>query len=315
MVQLLVDKRAWLREQGWDAGALSVHQWLVQEGITTPAARTIHRIFVRAGLIEPQPKKRPRSSWRRFEADAPNGCWQMDGTKWRLSDGTSVIAVRLIDDHSRKLMASLACISENSEAAWACLQVAITRHGRPAMFLSDGGAAFTLRRIHGSLSEFEARLRHLGILPVVSSPSHPQTCGKKEREWQTLKRWLRARPAAADLAAFQSQIDAYDLVFNHQRPHQANQGRTPDQRYTASPKAHPAGVPLSPPMTLRNVKTGRDGVINIGSGQQMSIGTQWAHARVDILREDPAIAVFCDNQLVTFCHLAPGRQYQLQPKR
>ena len=39
----------------------------------------------------------------------------------------------------------------------------------------------------GGISMFEQRLRTLGVNPVVASPHHPQTCGKKERDWQPLK--------------------------------------------------------------------------------------------------------------------------------
>jgi putative transposase len=314
VVQVVLAQHAWLVREGWDAGAVSVHDWLAQRGVAAPSARTIHRILVGAGLVVPQPKKRPRSSYRRFEAEAPNGCWQIDGMKWPLADGQTAIVLRLQDDHSRKVLASRACSSENSVDAWALMQTAMARHGRPAMFLSDGGAAFTMRRIHHSLGELEARLRLLGILPVVSSPNHPQTCGKKEREWQTLQRWLTARPAATNLTALQLQLDAYDLVFNHDRPHQAH-GHTPDQRYHATPKAAAADIALKPPMTLHAVTVGANGMINIGSGQRMSIGSQWAHTHVTVLREDPAIAVLHDQQLIAFCHLDPHRGYQLQRDR
>ena len=48
-------------------------------------------------------------------------------------------------------------------------------------------------------SAFEANLRALGTRTINSTPSHPQTCGKIERFWQTLKKWLRARPLPATL--------------------------------------------------------------------------------------------------------------------
>jgi transposase InsO family protein len=311
LAEVLVAKRRSLTKDGLDAGAVSIRSWLLREGVEVPSARTIHRILVAHGEVVAQPRKRPRSSFRRFEAAAPNGCWQMDGMKWLLADRTPAMVLRVQDDHSRKVLASVACRSENSTDAWACVELAMSRHGRPAMFLSDGGAAFTLRRIHGSLGAFEARLRLLGVLPVVSSPKHPQTCGKKEREWQTLQRWLRARPAARTLAELQTQLDAYELIFNHDRPHQANGGRTPDERYGATPKACAADVPLKAPMTLRQVTVRRNGVIDLGSGQQLSIGVQWAYARVTVLREDPAVAVFSDEQLITFHHIDPTRHYQL----
>lgn len=316
VVQAVIAKRVWLLGAGLDAGAVSIRGWLLREGDTPPSARTIHRILVAHGLVEPQPRKRPRSSFRRFEFTEPNACWQMDGMKWSLADHTEVVVLRLLDDHSRAIMGSLACDRENTANAWALMESAMARHGPPAMFLSDGGTAFTQRRTHNrGLGEFEARLRQVGILPVVASPVHPQTCGKKEREWQTQQRWLHARPAAATLPALQRQLDAYDLIYNHQRPHQALDGATPAQRYQARPKAAAAHQPLRTPLSRTDVKARRDGVIDIGHTQKTCIGKQWAHATVTVLREDPAIAVFHDNQLITFFHLDPDRQYQLQPRR
>jgi transposase InsO family protein len=316
MLERVIAKRLWLLGEGLDAGAVSIRYWLLREQHTSPpSARTIHRILTAHDLVEPAPRKRPRSSFRRFEFPSPNACWQMDGMKWKLADRTQVVVLRLLDDHSRVSIASLACDRENTHNAWAVMETAMQRHGRPAMFLSDGGTAFTQRRTHTpGLGEFEARLRHVGILPVVSSSAHPQTCGKKEREWQTQQRWLNARPAANDLIELQRQLDAYDLIYNHQRPHQALDGATPHERYIATPKDAAADRPLAAPITNRSVITNRKGEVNLGYGQRTSIGTQWAYATVTVLREDPAIAIFHDNQLIRFLHVDPTRNYQPRTK-
>lgn len=271
---LVIDKRGELIAEGLDAGAVSIRSWLLSEGHTPPSARTIHRILVAHGLVEPQPKKRPRSSFRRFEHARANECWQMDGHQVTLADGTVAVVLRVQDDCSRQNMATLAAPSENITDAWTCTQTAIDRYGAPAMFLSDNGTAFSQRRKRNTMNEFEARLRLSGILPVTSSPSHPQTCGKKEREWQTLDRWLTARPPAADLDELQTQLDAYDLVFNHKRPHQALDGKTPAKRYAEADKATASTTPLATPAEITNVHVRRNGVIDIGRKQKMSIGTQ-----------------------------------------
>jgi transposase InsO family protein len=61
---------------------------------------TIWRILTRRGFVTPQPQKRPRSSWKRFEADLPNQCWQADVTHWRLADHSDVEILDIIDDPS-----------------------------------------------------------------------------------------------------------------------------------------------------------------------------------------------------------------------
>lgn len=64
------------------------------------------RILSRHGLITPQPHKRPRSSFIRFEAALPNEMWQADSTHWHLADGSGVEILNLIDDHSRLAVGS-----------------------------------------------------------------------------------------------------------------------------------------------------------------------------------------------------------------
>lgn len=183
------------------------------------------------------------------------------------------------------------------------------------MFLSDNGSAFSQRRIRRTLGEVEARLRLSGILPVTSSVAHPQTCGKKEREWQTLDRWLSARPLAGSLDELQTQLDAYDLIFNHQRPHQAHHGKTPAERYNEVEKAAAANTPLAAPLQINAVRVRRNGVIDLGRQAKMSIGQHWAGATVTVLREDPAVAIFHNNDLIDFIHLDPNRDYQLRSRR
>jgi transposase InsO family protein len=315
---LIVAKRAALVAEGLDAGAQSIRWWLEADGHdpdALPAVRTIHRVLVRAGLVLAQPQKRPRSSFKRFASAWANGCWQLDGHEVTLTRNRVAVVLRVQDDHSRQIMATRAAASENTTDAWACVQAAIDRHGAPAMFLTDNGSAFSQRRAKGVLSEFEARLRGAGILPVTSSVGRPQTCGKKEREWQTLDRWLEARPTATDLTELQRQLDAYDLIFNHHRRHQALNGLTPAQAYTRATKAGPAPAPLAAPAELRRVKVWSNGAVSLGHAQTISIGREWAHATVDVLRDDPTCAVFHNGQLLEIFHIDPHRRHQPRPPR
>ena len=72
--------RGELQRAGLDHRPVSIAARLQQDGIRPPAASTIRRILAAAGLMIPEPKKRRRSSYRRFHADQPNECWQSDFT-------------------------------------------------------------------------------------------------------------------------------------------------------------------------------------------------------------------------------------------
>lgn len=310
MVELIVAKRAALKRDGWDYGARSIHSRLKRAGIDVPSARTVHRVLVRAGLVEPQPAKRPRSSFKRFEHPAPNACWQLDGTEWALADQSEACILRLTDDHARMILASRAAPAETTLEAWALVETALARHGRPVMVLSDGGSAFTSRRTTGGISVFEQRLREQGINPVVSSPRHPQTCGKKERDWQPLKRWLAAHPPAATLAELQSLLDAYDVLFNTDRPHQGINGLTPAERYAASAKAVPAPGPLPPPVSHIERQVRASGRVDLGNRFSVCLGHEWTGATVTVVRDDLDVAILHEGQLIKRLTIDTSRKSQ-----
>ena len=116
--------RKTLIKRGLDAGAETIAAHLVTDPtiINVPAVSTIWRILTRRGFVTPQPHKRPRSAWKRFEAAMPNQCWQADVTHWHLADGGGVEILNLLDDHSRLAIASLARRDEQIAAAPLALQ-------------------------------------------------------------------------------------------------------------------------------------------------------------------------------------------------
>jgi Helix-turn-helix domain/Integrase core domain len=189
MEDAIVRARKELADEGWDSGARSIRYRLTRQGVAPPAVSTIHRVLRRRGLIVEQPQKRPKSAMRRFEFVDRNGCWQMDGTKWKLADGTQVVIIGAVDDHTRLGLAHLAAAGETSDAVWACFLVAVARHGLPAMMLTDNGPALNTDR-RGRQAEFTRNLTALGVKAISAGDYHPQTCGKRERLNRTLKGWL-----------------------------------------------------------------------------------------------------------------------------
>jgi transposase InsO family protein len=184
----IVALRKNLTEAGLDAGAETIAWHLRQQAGSAPSAATIWRILSRRGFITPQPHKRPRSSWRRFEADLPNELWQADITHWPLAGGADAEILNIVDDHSRLLAASAARAVFKAGDIVAALHEAMARHGRPERMLTDNGAVFTgLYRGRGWVA-LERELTALGIGLSHCRPRHPQTCGKVERLHQTLKK-------------------------------------------------------------------------------------------------------------------------------
>ena len=95
IVDQIITLRAELIASGCDAGPHSIAGILADRMTAPPGVTTIWRILTRAGLVTPEPRKRPKRSWIRFEADLPNECWQADFTHVRLATGRDAEVKRL----------------------------------------------------------------------------------------------------------------------------------------------------------------------------------------------------------------------------
>jgi transposase InsO family protein len=310
----IVALRKELVELGLDAGARTIAYHLAQTRPAVPAISTIHRILVRRGFITPQPQKRPRSSWHRFEAALPNECWQTDMTHWHLNDQRHVEIVNFIDDHSRAVMASVAVeVATAPEVVRIFFETAAT-YGLPASVLSDNGAIYTAA-YRGAATGLEIELASLGIVFKHGKPYHPQTQGKVERYHRTLKAYLRRRPAAKNLRVLQTQIDRFVTTYNEERPHQAR-GCPPMQAWRKLDRAMPVldGTPLPPTTKVRHDKVDTTGVVTLRYRSKLHhIGIGRAHKgrRVLLLVCDLDVRVIADNgELLRRLTLDPSIDYQ-----
>ena len=279
----IVELRTDLAARGLDAGPATIAWHLEREGLPVPSTSTIRRVLHGAGLVVPEPHKRPRSSWIRFEAAAPNALWQSDFTHWHLADGSEVEIINWLDDHSRYLLACTAFPRVSGDDVVATFTGAGDAHGWPAATLTDNGAVYT-SRFTGGRNGFEYLLAYLGIRQKNGSPGHPQTQGKIERFHQTLKRYLGQRPAANNLAGLQAQLDAFRLAYNEQRPHRAVGRATPGEAYRATPKALPSNSAGRGHFRLRYDVTDKKGALTLRRGGRLyhlKVGA--AHARCRVL--------------------------------
>ena len=315
----IVELRTDLVARGLDAGPATIGWHLEREGLPVPSTSTIRRILGAAGLVVPEPHKRPRSSWIRFEAAAPNEVWQSDFTHWHLADGSEVEIISWLDDHSRYLLACTAFRRVSGEDVVATFTAAGDAHGWPAATLTDNGAVYT-SRFTGGRNGFEYLLAYLGIRQKNGSPGHPQTQGKIERFHQTLKRWLGQRPAASTLAGLQTQLDAFRLAYNEQRPHRAVGRATPGEAYRATPKALPSNSWGRGHFRLRYDVTDGKGAMTLRRGgrlHHLKVGAAHARRRVlAIVDEREVTVVAIDTGELLSSHLIePGKGYWRNQQR
>lgn len=308
---LIIKLRLRLTREGLDAGPITIAWHLEQAGHQPPSTSTIRRILHTAALINPEPRKRPRSSYRRFEAAQPNECWQSDFTHWRLADGTDVEILNWLDDHSRYLLACTAHTPVTGDIVAKQFLLTAEEHGLPAATLTDNGRVYTAR-FGGGRNAFEYLLAILGITQKNGNPGHPQTQGKIERFHQTLKTWLAHQQPPDTATALQRQLDEFRNLYNEQRPHRARNRATPGQAYRALPKAEPAGPRAPGHYRLRYDRLDKLGKMSLRrAGRMHHLGVGYAHARTRVL----AIA---DDTTVTVTALETGEilsTHQIQPDK
>ncbi|WP_425561802.1 IS481 family transposase [Microbacterium awajiense] len=315
----IIALRVELTGNGADAGPATIAWHLEQEGHPAPSTSTIRRILHTAALVTPAPHKRPRSSYIRFEADLPNECWQADITHWYLSTGVRVEILDFLDDHSRYLLAIRAGTAFTGPNVVETMTDLITGYGPPMSTLTDNGLVFTTRlaRFKGARGGFEKLLAVHGITQKNGRPGHPQTQGKIERFHQTLKRWLTARPLPDTLTDLQTLLTEFQSWYNTARPHRSLGRRTPEQAYTALPKASPTG-PTRSEWRSRTDRVDQHGKVTVryaGKLRHLGIGKAHTGTPVLLLIHDRDVSVSNANtgEIIAEHTIDPARDYQ--PKR
>lgn len=306
--EAIVALRKELLDLGVDAGPGTI-QWHLGQRVTgkAPSEATIWRTLVRRGFVTPEPRKRPKSSFRRFEASAPNELWQADCIDWTIATGV-VKVLSFLDDHSRVALRVKALPEATTDATWDTFCEATASWGVPLGQLSDNGLNFS-GRLRGFEVKFEIELRAIGVVPKTSRPYHPQTCGKVERFQQTLKKWLRRQPLAADLDELQAQLDRFVDYYNHHRPHRGIGRVTPAQRWAATPPAINLGIALPSPALVTTATVNAAGIVAL-SRYTIHVGTEWRGRTARVHLDDTHAAVFIEHRLVRALELDRSRRYQ-----
>ena len=318
-VSLITELRKDLAGQGLDAGPDTIVWHLEHHHQVRVSAATVARYLARAGLVVPEPAKRPKSSYIRFAAGQPNECWQADFTHYPLADGTGTEILTWLDDHSRYALRVTAHTRVTGPIVVAAFRAAVAVHGAPASTLTDNGMVFTTRFSggRGGRNGLETELRRLGIRQKNGKPNHPQTQGKVERFQQTLKNWLAAQhPQPATVEALQALLDAFTTAYNHQRPHRYLPHRaTPATAYQARPKATPGNRDTDTHNRVRTDRLDHNGCVTLrvnGRLHHIGIGRTYARTPVLLLAQDLHVRIIhaATGELLRELVIDPSKNYQ-----
>jgi len=214
-------------------GLKKVSQYVARFCGVSVAPATVKRTLVRAGVARPAQQarkvRRGPPAVRFFERARPNQLWQSDITKlWLARASRHVYLTVFLDDHSRYVVGWKLEAHHKTSLVIECLKAALVAFGKPEEILTDQGPQYVTWR---GRSQLQRLLRREGIAHVVSASHHPQTLGKTERLWETIKRELWERIEPRDLGEARERLGHFISHYNHGRPHQGLGGAVPADRY------------------------------------------------------------------------------------
>jgi len=221
-----------------DFGLRKVRDWLLRfRGVKT-SVPTVRKVLEAAGTRRPKEKAKQRrgpAQIRFFERARPNQLWQSDITQlWLAKQARHLYLTVFLDDHSRFVVSWSLATHHKKEMVIECLLDGIARFGKPEEVLTDQGRQYFAWR---GKSDFEKQLERDGIKHVVSRSHHPETLGKTERLWGTVKSefWERVQPR--ELTEARERLVHFFHHYNFFRPHQGIGGVAPADRFFGAESA------------------------------------------------------------------------------
>ena len=223
------------KHPSWGARKLKARLEKVQPRVNWPAASTFGNILHRAGLTNPQQKKRRTTPCSEpfSEVTAPNQLWCMDFKGYfSTGDGTRCDPFTITDAHSRYLIRCQTVSRMDLSQVVAVCEAAMREYGMPARIRTDNGAPFAGTGLLG-LSKLSLSWTKMGIVHERIQPGRPQQNGRHERMHRTLKEDT-TKPPALTLRLQQKKFDRFRQIFNHERPHEGLNNETPASLYQRS---------------------------------------------------------------------------------
>jgi transposase InsO family protein len=288
-------------------GPRSIRTHLAHEGVTPlPGRSSIYRALVRHHLLEPTPRKRSRSDYKRWERSKSMELWQMDIVgRFYLADGTEVKVVTGIDDHSRFCVCARIVARATARPVCDALLFALRQHGAPNEILTDNGKVFTARFGPGPGPVLFDRILHEhGIKHRLTAPYSPTTTGKVERFHRTYRdEFLTEHDRKhATIEEAQAALDAWVVNYNNERPHQSLGDRPPAERFALAAPRVPVDTTVEVPEIQEATASPRPPGVSRWVDQKGSIGLNSFRYRVGPTFAGESVEVVVQGGLVEILH-------------
>ena len=205
-----------------DYGSEKIHFVLKQKGFSVSQHIT-QRILNEQDLTNPCPKRRGQRKYIRYQWSISNYMWHTDWSQYKAK-----WYCVFIDDRSRKIMsAGKFGNATEQNTIFLLYQAILVNEVTPLIILSDKGTQFynskKNKKGEKTPSLFEQELDELGIDFWTSRRNHPQTNGKMEKWFDTMKKRFKKHPDES--------LQDFVKWYNKERIHHALNYKTPEEVY------------------------------------------------------------------------------------
>lgn len=241
-----------------------------------PSLSTVKRVLDKAGLVQHRKRRPSRTGGRivnRVEASAPNDVWTVDFKGWWYSSNKErVEPLTVRDAFSRYVLCAKALDDGRTGTVRRVFESLFETHGLPGAIRSDNGTPFASTSAPLGLTRLSAWWVALGIALDRIAPGRPCQNGAHERMHKDLALEVEG-VVDGDLKTHRAALETWRHEYNHERPHEALEMRTPAELYTRSEKTwEPGELELTYPEGYLRRLVGRTGSLKV-HGQRISIST------------------------------------------
>lgn len=287
-----------------------VHIWLKKEfSDACPSIPYIRKIIQEQGLSNK--KTDQRQGYRHFQRSKPNDMWQVDiaGVQ-TVGHLKQVYLIALLDDCSRYIVATHYFKDQTATNVIKIVRDAVLAYGRPNEILADNGAQF--KNILGDLAtKYSRLLESLGIKPIFASPYHPQTKGKLERWFKTVKqmflieaRFFVKNNPECTLADLNQMLEEWVKWYDTEKPHRSLPNKCPPAKIffeTENRIFRPLLAKVNWNRWLHELsqrKVNKYNEIHYKS-QLFSVPPGYSRSKIDVIEYEDKIEIYFKENLIT----------------
>lgn len=286
-----------------------VQKWLKSEfPDACPSLSYIRKILQDNGLSNRISDR--KQGYCHFQRKKPNDLWQIDiagvETVGHLKE---VYLIALLDDCSRFVIAAQYFKEQTATNVIKIVRNAVLAYGRPNQILADNGAQF--KNILGELAtKYSKLLRSLGIRPIFARPYHPQTKGKLERWFRTVKqmflveaRYHVKKNPDCTFAEFGRMLEEWLKWYNTEKSHRSLPDKCPPGKIFYEMEGRifrPLRTKVNWNRWLHEVsqrKVNKYNEIHY-KAQLFSVPPGYSGSKIDVIEYDDKIEIYFKNNLI-----------------